>query len=145
MHAESTSVSPRGAVLAGAAYLLAGLLVALFLAGAVATGLGRVAGDSGAAAFLPLLAVPVFALTASGWVMTVVYRLGVLTRLPRLGLASYALLALPVALSWLLPNGMGRGMTLTFVAAAVPAFLAARSARLRLETIAREAAARLEA
>ena len=49
------------------------------------------------------------AVLAGGWIVVVIYRLGSESGNPRLGLASYGLLAVPVALAWLFLRMAGEG------------------------------------
>lgn len=123
---------PAAAVLTGAGLLLAGLLAALLLAGALAAILGLVGGRDGMGAYLQLLALPAFAVAASAWILAVVSRVGLRAARPTLGLASYALLLIPLILAWLVPAtraSIAPSLTVVLLAGAVPAYMGTQVAR----------------
>lgn len=117
-------------VIVGALILLGGLLGAMFVSGLVGFLLGAISRGTSAGQYLPLLAVPVFAVAASAWVLNVVYRIGLRIGKPRLGLLSYALLVVPVGLAWLLPRSaqVAPGFTVAVVAGLLPAFFGVKAA-----------------
>jgi hypothetical protein len=124
------------AVLAGAALLLFGLGLAWLISAALYTAIGAVTRGSDTGQYLQLLALPVYALLATFWIIHVVSQLGIRSGRPLVGVGSYALLGALAAVLWFSRGNSWRALAplaSTLAAGIVPLLLGVQTAHARLK------------